>query len=346
MSGSDRPPPGAVIFGCRGKTLSDAERRLFAAANPLGFILFERNCRSPQQLRGLIADFRAVVGRADAPVLIDQEGGRVCRLKPPHWRKPPPAGRFCELAGRDMELGREAARLNARLIADELAGLGISVDCAPVLDVPAPSGHEIIGDRAYGADADTVAGLGGEVCRGLLEGGVLPVIKHLPGHGRATGDSHKGLPMVDAPRDELAAIDFRPFQALNRMPWGMTAHVLYSALDRDAPATLSRPVIDNVIRGEIGFDGLLLSDDLCMKALSGTFSERTVAALAAGCDVALHCSGDIAEMEQVAAAALPLNEAALDRLARGEAMRGSSRVAASGGMAARYEALMAAPGGG
>ncbi len=346
MSNRDAAPPRAVIFGCHGPELGDDERRLFAVADPLGFILFERNCHAPQQLRGLVHALRDAVGRADAPVLIDQEGGRVCRLKPPGWRAPPPARRFGELAAHDGDAGREAARLNARLTAAELAGLGISVDCAPVLDIPAPGGHEIIGDRAYGQDAETVAALGAEVCRGLLAGGVLPVIKHMPGHGRARCDSHRELPTVDTAREQLAALDFRPFRALNVMPWGMTAHVLYADIDPDLPATVSKRVIDGVIRDEIGFDGLLLSDDLCMKALSGSLAERTSAALDAGCDVALHCSGDIAEMERVAAATPALSDAALARIARGEATRRAACEPAAADMAARYDALMAPAAGG
>ncbi len=339
-------PPRAVIFGCHGLDLGGDERRLFSAADPLGFILFERNCHGPQQVRDLVQALREAVGRADAPVLIDQEGGRVCRLKPPGWRAPPPARRFGALAAQDRDAGREAARLNARLMAVELAGLGISVDCAPVLDIPATGSHDIIGDRAYGRDAETVAALGAEVCRGLLAGGVLPVIKHMPGHGRARSDSHRELPTVDARREQLAALDFRPFRALNAMPWGMTAHVLYADIDPDLPATVSKLVIAGVIRDEIGFDGLLLSDDLCMKALSGSFAERTMAALDAGCDVALHCSGEINEMEQVAAAAPVLRDAALARIARGEEMRRAASEPAPADMAARYDALMAPAAGG
>ncbi len=341
LSNPDPASPRAVIFGCRGVALSDDERSLFAAADPLGFILFERNCRAPQQVRELVAALRETVGRADAPVLIDQEGGRVARLKPPGWRVWPPARHFGEMAARDGAAGHEAAWLNARLMAVELADLGITVDCAPVLDIPAPGGHQIIGDRAYGEDADTVTALGDKVCRGLLAGGVLPVIKHMPGHGRAGSDSHKELPTVDTAHRELAALDFQPFRALNGTPWGMTAHVLYRDIDPDAPATVSKRVIERVIRGEIGFEGVLLSDDLGMKALAGSLAERTRAALGAGCDVALHCSGIPAEMEEIAAAAPVLGEAALARIARGEELRRTAQQPPPADMAARYDALMA-----
>ena len=346
MSGADSAPPRAVIFGCHGLELGDGERRLFADARPLGFILFERNCRSPDQVRALVGALREAVGRLDAPVLIDQEGGRVSRLKPPGWRMPPPARRFGELAAADEAAGRKAAWLNARLMADELAGLGITVDCAPVLDIPAPGGHQIIGDRAFGDEPATVSLLGAETCRGLLAGGVLPVIKHIPGHGRARADSHLELPAVAASRDELAAVDFEPFRALNQMPWGMTAHVLYTAIDADAPATVSPGLINDVIRGEIGFDGVLLSDDLGMKALSGGLVDRARAALAAGCDVALHCSGDLAEMVAVAAVVAPLGDAALERLARGHDLAARARAPAPPDMAAQLDALMAQTAGG
>jgi beta-N-acetylhexosaminidase len=321
LSGPDGSPPRAVIFGCAGIDLADQEWRFFADSRPLGLILFERNCETPDQVRALVRSFRHAVGREDAPVLIDQEGGRVVRLKPPHWRAAPAARIFARLHERDPAAGCDAARLNARLVAGELADLGITVDCAPVLDLAVPDGHDIIGDRALGATAQRVAELGAAVCHGLLAGGVLPVIKHLPGHGRAGADSHLELPVVETPRTELAATDFRAFQALNRMPWGMTAHVLYRALDEAAPATVSAPVVGEVIRGEIGFDGLLLTDDLGMRALAGSLAERTRAGLEAGCDVALHCSGEMAEMVQVAGAAPALSEAAMARIARGEAVR-------------------------
>ena len=307
----------AVIVGCGGPVLGDAERRFFRDADPLGFILFARNCTDPNQVRSLVAELRDCVGRADAPVLIDQEGGRVARLAPPHWRAAPPARRFAEIAELGRDRAVEAARLNAHLVAAELFQLGITVNCAPVLDVVQPDAHPIIGDRAFGARPEMAALLGWAVCEGLLDGGVMPVIKHIPGHGRATADSHEALPVVEAPRAELEAVDFAPFKALNHMPWAMTAHVVYPAIDPDRPATTSAPVIAEAIRGAIGFDGVLVSDDIGMKALEGDFGARAEAALAAGCDLVLHCSGELAEMEKVVAAAGLLSDAALARLARG-----------------------------
>jgi len=315
------PVVNAAIFGCAGLALSDEERRFFARVNPLGFILFARNIDTPAQVRALVDDFRAVVGRADAPVLIDQEGGRVQRLKPPHWRKAPPGAPFAVLAARDPVLAREALRLNFRLIGRELADLGIDVDCAPVLDVPVSGAHDVIGDRAYGLTAEAVSALAGEVIEGLLDEAVLPVIKHIPGHGRSMVDSHHDLPVVEASLTELEAQDFPPFRAFRHAPWAMTAHVVYTALDAQAPATTSAKVIREVIRGAIGFDGLLISDDLSMKALGGSFEGRTTASLDAGCDVVLHCNGDMAEMLAIASAVRPLTDAALIRLARGEAMK-------------------------
>ncbi len=341
--------PRALILGLEGPALKDEERRLFAEADPLGFILFKRNCLSPEQLARLVRDLRASVGRDDAPVLIDQEGGRVTRLGPPHWRAFPPAARFAALAqaavdpaadsngcaprpteGRsafgptraadDLAAAGEATRLNARLIASELADAGIDVDCAPVLDVPVPGAHDVIGDRAFGHAPGLVATLGRAQAEGLLEGGVLPVIKHIPGHGRATADTHFALPVVTASEAELARTDFAPFQALADMPWAMTAHVVYAAIDSAAPATTSRRVIERIIRGRIGFNGLLVSDDLSMQALSGTIGERARAALGAGCDVALHCNGRMDEMLEAIAATGPMGEAALERFERGRSL--------------------------
>jgi beta-N-acetylhexosaminidase len=312
--------PRAVIFGLGGLALSDQERRFFAAADPLGFILFARNCAEPAQVRTLVDELKAIVGRSDAPVLIDQEGGRVQRLKPPLWRAAPPAATFGALCDREEQPAVEAAHLNARLLAAELADLGISVNCAPVLDVRQPCAHEIIGDRAFGADAATVALLGRATCAGLLEGGVLPVLKHVPGHGRATRDSHEQLPIVDAPLEELRSVDFAPFAALADMPLAMTAHVVYAAIDPNAPATTSAKVLGRIVRDMIGFDGLLISDDLCMRALVGKPAERAAAALVAGCDVALHCNGDLDEMREIADASPSLTAKARARLDRALAM--------------------------
>ena len=293
--------PRAVIFGCAGLRLSAAEHDFFRDAAPLGFILFARNCESPGQLSQLVADLRASVGRADAPVLIDQEGGRVVRMGPPHWRAPPAAGIIGAMAGRDLATARGAAWLNARLIAAELDQVGIDVCCLPVLDLQFEGASSVVGDRAFSADGEVVAELGRAACRGLMAGGVLPVIKHMPGHGRAMSDSHLEMPRVEASLEELKESDFRPFQALNDMPLGFSAHVCYGALDADTPGTLSAKVIQDVIRGAIGFDGLLLSDDLSMEALSGSRGERAAAAIAAGCDIAVHCNGEPEEMSDVAA---------------------------------------------
>ena len=317
-----KSPPRAILFACAGEVLSPAERAFFTAADPLGFILFHANCRDPARLRDLVADLRGCVGRADAPVLVDQEGGRVARLRDPHWRRYPAAARLAALPD---PLAEEAVRLGARLIADDLAALGITVDCAPVLDLPASGADPVIGDRAYGSGAERVARLGRAFCAGMLAGGVLPVIKHVPGHGRARVDSHRTLPVVDTGESELAATDFAPFRALADQPWAMTAHVVYSAIDPGRPATLSAAVIERAIRGAIGFDGVLVSDDIGMGALAGTVAERTRGALAAGCDAVLQCSASLADMEEAAAAASPVTPAAVGRLARGEMVRRASR---------------------
>lgn len=332
----------AVIFGCAGPTLSAWEAGFFREADPYGFILFGRNCVEPAQVTALVAAMREAVGRADAPVLIDQEGGRVARLRPPHWREAPPAATFGALAGRDRERACDAVRLNARLLAAELIHLGITVDCLPLLDLPDPRGHEVIGDRAFGSDPETVAALGRACCDGLLDGGVLPVVKHIPGHGRATVDSHHRLPVVDAPRAALEAHDFRPFAALADAPWAMTAHVVYSAIDPERPATLSPTVIADVIRGHIGFDGVLVSDDLSMRALSGDTGTRATAALDAGCDLVLHCNGKRAEMTAIAAAMRPMSGAAERRTAAAQSRLSSGRDGDMAQMRARLDELLGA----
>ena len=331
-----------MIFGCAGPELDLEERAFFAGANPLGFILFKRNCENPAQLAALVAALRDTVGRPDAPVLIDQEGGRVARLGPPGWRAAPAARAFALIAGADLSRAQEAARLNARLMAAELADAGIDVDCAPVLDVPVPGAHDIIGDRAYGTDPATVAALGRAVCEGLLAGGGLPVIKHVPGHGRARADSHVELPRVETRRDELRRTDFVPFRALNDMPWAMTAHVLYAAIDRGRAASISPSMIENVIRGDIGFAGFLISDDVGMKALSGAEVSRAQAVIAAGCDAALHCSGVLAEMRPVADAIGPLTRVAADRFAPGHAMKHAPDPLDGAAASARLAALLGA----
>ena len=313
----------AAILGCAGQGLSREEQAFFRDVRPWGFILFARNIDSPGQVRRLVDDLRATVDRPDAPVLIDQEGGRVQRLGPPHWRRYPPGRAYGELPANDPLLQREIVRLGARLLAHDLAELGINVDCVPVLDVPVDGAHDVIGDRAYARTPEGVARLGRAACEGLIAGGVLPVVKHIPGHGRARADSHLDLPVVETPYEELDAWDFAPFKALSDMPMAMTAHVVYAAVDPRRPATTSKTAMRKVIRQAIGFDGLVMSDDLSMKALGGDFASRARASLAAGCDVVLHCNGDLDEMQAVIAGTRELSgpaarraKAALARLAK------------------------------
>jgi beta-N-acetylhexosaminidase len=295
-----------AIFGCAGLELLPEERDFFRQMRPWGFILFGRNVADPEQVKRLVEALRETVDDAKAPVLIDQEGGRVARLKPPHWQERPPALRFAQLHETAPEAAREAAYLNARLIAHELCELGINVDCLPVLDVPVAGADAIIGDRSYGSDPSVIIDLGRAVIEGMIEGGVLPVMKHIPGHGRATADSHLALPRVDTSAEELSATDFVTFRSLNNCPLAMTAHVVYEAIDAQRPATTSPKIIRDVIRGEIGFEGLLMSDDLSMQALSGSLDHRAKASLFAGCDVVLHCNGSIAEMREIAVELKPL----------------------------------------
>ena len=305
----------ACILGCQGPQLTAGETAFFAKTNPWGFILFRRNIESPDQVRALTTALRQCVARDDAPILIDQEGGRVQRLGPPHWPAYPPAAAYSRVAANDPLAAREIVRLGARLIAHDLSALGITVDCLPVLDVPSPEGHEVIGDRAYGDTPDIVAAMGRAAAEGLIAGGVLPVVKHIPGHGRAQADSHVHLPIVEAGAEALSQRDFAPFRALSDMPMAMTAHVVYAAIDAAQPATTSRRIIRETIRRDIGFDGLLISDDLSMKALRGDMAERARASLAAGCDVVLHCNGDRAEMEAVVSGVRRLSGRAARRAA-------------------------------
>lgn len=304
----------AFICGLLGPDLTANERAFLRAAAPWGVILFARNIETRAQVARLAADIRDALGR-DAPVLVDQEGGRVQRLKPPQWRAYPCAARF-EVAGADLERAERLAFLGARLIARDLREVGIDVDCLPVLDAPAPQSHAIISDRAYSSDPARIARLGRAAAEGLMAGGVAPVMKHIPGHGRARADSHLELPVVDAPRRELEAVDFPPFKANADLPMAMSAHVVYTAIDPAAPGTWSRTVVGDIIRGAIGFDGLLMTDDLSMKALTGGFRERAERAIAAGCDMVLHCNGDPAEAEPVAQGAPLLSGKALERAER------------------------------
>lgn len=312
--------PKALVVGVAGTRLGAKELTFLREADPLGLILFARNIAAPEQVRALVAEFRNVVGRADAPVLIDQEGGRVARLRPPQWRVAPPAALFGALARLDRSRGLAAVRLNARLIGAELAALGINVDCAPVADVPVAGADPIIGDRAFDTEPEPVATLAGAFCDGLEAAGVLPVIKHIPGHGRAEVDSHKALPRVTVARADLAARDFAAFKPLAQRrgpePWAMTAHVIYDCLDRERPATQSPAVIDGIIRGEIGFAGVIVSDDLSMGALTGSYEARAELALSAGCDLVLHCNGNLDEMAAVAAGSGAIRAETAERLAR------------------------------
>lgn len=305
--------PRAFITGIAGLSLSDDERGFLRESRPWGFILFKRNVENPAQVKALVEEFRGTVDSPDAPVLIDQEGGRVQRLGPPHWPVYPPGAVFSTLYDIDPDAGLTAARLSARLIADDLAALGITVDCLPLADVPIAGADAVIGDRAYGTSPDKVAAIARAVTDGLAQGGVLPVLKHIPGHGRATADSHHRLPTVDTAREELDRTDFAAFRPLADLPMAMTAHVVFSALDAAQPATTSATIIDQVIRESIGFQGLLMSDDVSMNALAGSIAERTRAIVAAGCDVVLHCNGKLDEMRQVVAETPELQGRALAR---------------------------------
>jgi beta-N-acetylhexosaminidase len=312
----------AFISGVSGQSLTDDERGFFRETRPWGFILFKRNVDNPAQVKALVDEIRSAIGQPGAPVLIDQEGGRVQRLGPPHWPVYPPGAVFSKLYDSDSQSGLAAARLSARLIAADLIELGITVDCLPLADVPVAGADAVIGDRAYGTVPAKVAAIARAVTDGLEQGGVLPVLKHIPGHGRATADSHHRLPMVETPREELERTDFAAFQPLADLPMAMTAHVVFSALDAAQPATTSATIIDQVIRGRIGFQGLLMSDDVSMNALAGSIAERTAAIVAAGCDIVLHCNGKLDEMRQVAAETPELKGRAL---ARAEAALGARK---------------------
>jgi beta-N-acetylhexosaminidase len=321
----------ACILGCSGPVLSVEEAAFFRDARPWGFILFARNIETPDQTRTLIAALRAAIDDEGAPVLVDQEGGRVQRLKPPLAKFRPPAARFGELYTRDPAAAVEAVFLNHRLLAHELAALGFDADCAPCVDLIHAGAHALIGDRAFGADIARVSRLGRAAMDGLLAGGVAPIVKHIPGHGRATADSHYDLPVVETSAAKLAESDFAPFRSLADAPMAMTAHVLYSAIDPDSCATISKRVIETAIRGEIGFDGLLMSDDLSMRALGGTLAERTRRSFEAGCDVVLHGNGALvgepvrdlaAELKAIAEASPRLSGRAA---ARAQAARAAAR---------------------
>jgi beta-N-acetylhexosaminidase len=316
----------AIIFGCAGTTLTAEERRFFTDTNPYGFILFRRNVESPAQVTALVDDLRASVGRADAPVLIDQEGGRVARLGPPHWPKLPPGRVIGLLAERDLAAGTAAARAIGRVIGAMLADLGIDVACAPVTDLLLPETHAVIGDRAFSADPVLVGVLAAAVCSGLRDAGVTPIVKHIPGHGRATADSHLDLPRISADRSVLETTDFSAFRAVADAPWAMVAHCIYTVIDAEYPASISPAAIAE-IRDAIGFGGVLIADDIGMKALRGTLADNAAATLAAGCDLTLHCSGNFQEMQEIAPALTGLTDQALERLATGSAWMRRDRVA-------------------
>ena len=302
-----------VIFGLAGPTLSEEERDFFKAADPAGYILFKRNVETRAQVKALTDELRALSGRDDLPILIDQEGGRVARMRPPEWPEFPTGEAFDRLYDVAPVSAIEAIRANAHALGLLLREVGVTVDCLPLLDVRQAGAHDIIGDRALGAEPLRVAALGRATLEGLRAGGVVGVVKHMPGHGRAMADSHVELPVVDAPAEALE-IDIQPFATLSWAPMAMTAHVVYTAWDADRCASLSPVVIQEIMRKRIGFDGLLMSDDLGMHALTGTFRERTALVLAAGCDVALHCSGDMAEMKSCVQGVGEICPRALERL--------------------------------
>jgi beta-N-acetylhexosaminidase len=311
----------AFITGVSGPKLNVAEREFIRSQRPWGFILFKRNIETPAQVAYLVEELRKVLGQPDAPVLIDQEGGRVQRLAPPHWPLYPAGAVFGRLYDIDQGLGLAAARLSARLIAADLGDLGVSVDCLPLADVPVAGADAVIGDRAYGTEPGKVAAIARAVTEGLQQGGILPVLKHIPGHGRATVDTHLRLPVVDTSKTDLERTDFAPFKTLADLPMAMTAHVVFSALDPAQPATTSATIIHQVIRGVIGFQGLLMSDDVSMNALAGSIAERTRAIFASGCDMVLHCNGKLEEMREVARQTPELSGKPLERAARALASR-------------------------
>jgi beta-N-acetylhexosaminidase len=331
--------PRAFITGIAGAVLSRAERSFLRNAEPWGVILFARNIEAPGQLRALTESIREILGR-DAPILVDQEGGRVQRLGPPHWRSYPPGAAYGRLYDADPTLARRAAHFGACLMASDLVAVGIDVDCLPIADVPVAGASSVIGDRAYGETAEKVAAIASCISDGLLECGVLPVLKHMPGHGRAKVDSHNELPIVESDYSTLAATDFAAFRLLGTLPIGMTAHVVYSNIDPLAPASTSVTVVRDVIRSFIGFSGLLMTDDVSMGALSGSIGSRSGAALAAGCDLVLHCNGKLEEMEEVGSAVPALGGEAARRAEAALAQRAGSAGHDMAALRAEWENLM------
>jgi beta-N-acetylhexosaminidase len=334
-----------AFFGLAGTALTDDEIALFKACDPAGYILFKRNVETPEQVRALTDALKALSGNRQVPILIDQEGGRVARLRPPHWPEFPPPVVFGEAWDKAPLTAMAAARANAQALGTMLAELGITVDCLPLLDVKAAGMHEVIGDRSYGTDPMMVASLGRATLDGLKAGGCVGVVKHIPGHGRATLDSHLALPTVTASAAELET-DLVPFRRLADAPMAMTAHILYTAWDEVLCASLSPKIIAEIIRGSIGFDNLLMSDDLGMHALGlqpggNSMAGRATGVIAAGCDIALHCSGDFAEMREIADALEPIGEAARERLERAMAWA-AEPVGDTATLAAKRDALLAA----
>lgn len=309
-----------VVFGFSGPALLEDEKAFFASTQPFGFILFQRNITQPAQVRALTRALRDVTGRADVPVFIDQEGGRVTRLKPPHWAPLPSMRVIGRVYEEDAARGLEAMQIHARMTARRLGDLGINVNCAPVLDLYLASASEAIGDRAFSGNAEVVAALGRAAVDTYLANGVVPVIKHLPGHGRVMADPHENLPFVDCPRSLLEARDFRPFKALKDAPAGMNCHVLFRALDAERPVSLSPEVHRAIIRGVLDFQGLLFSDDITMKALNGPLPEVAGQVLEAGADIVLHCSGNLDDMRAIAAGLPAISAGAMSRWKRAQAM--------------------------
>ena len=330
----------AFITGTSGTTLTADERAFIATQRPWGFILFRRNIGNPTQVAALVREMRDAANAPDAPVLVDQEGGQVQRFRPPHWPSYPAGAAFGRLYDIDSKLGLQAARLSARLIADDLLPMGVTVDCLPLADIPVPGADAVIGDRAYGDEPIKVAAIARAVTEGLEQGGILPVLKHIPGHGRATADSHLALPTVDTPREQLEKTDFAAFKPLADLPMAMTAHVVFSAIDAAQPATTSATMIEQVIRGLIGFQGLLMSDDVGMNALAGSIGERSRALIAAGCDIILHCNGKLDEMQEVAREAPELSGKALMRAQQALASRKSPQPLDRAAAKAELDALI------
>ncbi|PXA90591.1 beta-N-acetylhexosaminidase [Caulobacter sp. D4A] len=331
----------AMILGSSGPTLTADEVALYRDERPWGFILFARNCVEPAQITDLVASMRDAVGRPDAPVLIDQEGGRVQRIRPPMIERYPSAAVLGELYRQDRDKGLRATWLMSRLHAFDLLKFGINVDCLPVIDVPIEGASNVIGDRAYGFDPKTVAEMGQAAADGLKAGGMLPVMKHMPGHGRGMADSHHELPVVTASRAELEVHDFLPFVAMKDELMAMSAHIVFTAIDPDEPATISRKVIDEIIRGHIGFDGLLMSDDTSMNALKGTIGERAARIVGGGCDIVLHCNGVMDEMKAVVKEAIPLGRDALRRAKAVEAAFGAGDGLSEEAIRAEFHGLLA-----